>query len=151
MNGHDQRQLPPSSAITAVGVDHVRLSYHYLDSGDLEGYGSLLDENMQMKRPDAPPGRGRAEVLRGQVAANRSPLRHHIFKIVADGDSVVAMGHLTARADRRGEPAAGPSDCFPADPSEGLAFVDVFTLSDEGMLLGCRRFYYTAPGAPHPQ
>ncbi|MER7763764.1 nuclear transport factor 2 family protein [Streptomyces sp. NPDC097619] len=101
----------PSRVVTDSGVDHVRLAYDYLDAGDLDGYGSLLD----------------AGALGAELEGPRPPgARHLITRIVADGDCVVAMG-LLAPQQRE--------------------FVDVFTLSAEGMLRGCRR-YYAGAGLP---
>ncbi|KQX54739.1 hypothetical protein ASE09_32240 [Streptomyces sp. Root66D1] len=108
--------------VTAAGVDHVRLAYHYLDDGDVDGFGSLLHEDVELRRPDAPPGQGRAEVLRMHREGLVPPARHTLDRIVAEGDSVVVMGRV-------GE----------------LPFVDVFTLSPEAMLRGCRRYYHVAP------
>jgi hypothetical protein len=125
----------PSAAATAAGVDHVRLSYHYLDEGDVDAYGSLFDEGAQVSRPDIPHGHGRAQLLElhADIAGPRTT-RHHIYKIIAEGDSVAVMGHL------------GPSLTCPQgeDPSH-IDFADFFTLSDEGMLLGYRRFYFVSP------
>ncbi|MEU6024676.1 nuclear transport factor 2 family protein [Micromonospora sp. NPDC047134] len=116
------------SAATAVGVDHVRLSYHYLNIGDIDGYGSLLDENVQVQRPDMAHGSGRNEVLRTHVRVAGPPSHHQIYKVIADGDGVAVTGRYTDLPGKRGQD-----------------FVDVFTLTDEGMLLGYRRFYYVAP------
>jgi hypothetical protein len=127
----------PSAAATAAGVDHVRLSYHYLDEGDVDAYGSLFDEHAQVSRPDAPHRRGRRQLLElhADIAGPRT--RHHIYKIIADGDSVAVMGHL------------GPSLACPLNEDPGdIDFADFFTLSDEGMLLGYRRFYFVSPSQP---
>jgi hypothetical protein len=117
-----------SAVATAAGVDHVRLSYHYLDIGDIDAYGSLLDEHVQVRRPDLAQGRGRAEVLRTHAQVAGPPARHQIFKVIAEGDGVAVTGRYTR--------PAGKTD---------LDFVDVFTLTDEGMLLGYRRFYFVTP------
>jgi ketosteroid isomerase-like protein len=134
MSSHDSGRTLPSAAVTAAGVDHVRLSYHYLDAGDIDGYGSLLDEDAQVRRPDTPSGHGRAEVLRVHAGVAGPPARHHLYKVVADDDSVVVLGCLTGAPDLPAEQAA-----------DGVEFVDFFTLSDQGMLLGYRRFYFVAP------
>ncbi|WDZ83443.1 nuclear transport factor 2 family protein [Micromonospora cathayae] len=123
-----------SAAVTAAGVDHVRLSYHYLDIGDIDAYGSLLDEHVQVRRPDLALGCGRAEVLRTHAQVAGPPSRHQIYKVIADGDAVAVTGRWTAPSTGR------------RDHRDGVDFVDVFTLTDEGMLLGYRRFYYLAPG-----
>ncbi|GHB58679.1 hypothetical protein GCM10010347_31130 [Streptomyces cirratus] len=109
MNSRHAGRVPPSPVVTDSGVDHVRLAYHYLDSGDLDGYGSLLHAGLL----------GVAELERPALGA-----RHHITRIVADGDCVVAMGRLAPQQRE---------------------FVDVFTLSAEGMLRACRRYYAGPP------
>lgn len=113
MNSRYAGRLTPSRVVTDSGVDHVRLAYHYLDAGDLDGYGSLLHAG-------TPLG---ADLERSGSAGAR---RHHITRIVAEGDCVIAMGRLAPQQRE---------------------FVDVFTLSAEGMLRGCRR-YYPAPAPP---
>ncbi|MGW5398860.1 nuclear transport factor 2 family protein [Streptomyces sp. NPDC003952] len=109
MTSRYPRRIPPSPVITDSGVDHVRLAYHYLDSGDLDGYGSLLHAGSLGAELEAARGAG---------------ARHHITRIVAEGDCVVAMGRLAPQQ---------------------RDFVDVFTLSDEGMLRACRRYYSARP------
>lgn len=131
---HQIRRPAPSRAVTASGVEHIRLSYDYLERDDIDGYGSLLDENVVLDRPDAPPGRGRAAVTRMLMDRVVPRARHAIDRIVADGDQVVVVGSLSQ------EP--GPT----TRAVEQIAFVDVFTLSDTGMLLGCRRYYFSPPG-----
>ncbi|WP_327250862.1 nuclear transport factor 2 family protein [Streptomyces sp. NBC_01244] len=109
MTSRHPRRIPPSPVITDSGVDHVRLAYHYLDCGDVDGYGSLLHAGSLGPDLEAPCGDG---------------ARHHITRIVAEGDCVVAMGRIAPQQ---------------------RDFVDVFTLSDEGMLRACRRYYSTQP------
>ncbi|WP_369198703.1 nuclear transport factor 2 family protein [Streptomyces djakartensis] len=104
------RRPGTSRVITDSGVDHVRLAYDYLDAGDIDGYGSLLDAGAlgaELERP-RPPG-----------------ARHLITRIVADGTCVVAMGRLTPQQRE---------------------FVDVFTLSAQGMLRTCHRYYAATDG-----
>lgn len=99
------RRLTPSRVVTDSGVDHVRLAYDYLDAGDLDGYGSLLD----------------AGALGAELERPRpSGARHLISRIVADGDCVVVVGRLAPQQRE---------------------FVDVFTLSAQGMLRSCHRYY----------
>jgi ketosteroid isomerase-like protein len=134
VTSHGNRRPPPSSAITAVGVDHVQLSYHYLDTGDIDGYGSLLHENAHVERPDAERRRGRAEVLRLHTEIAGPPGRHRIHKIIANGDSIAAVGHFS-----------GPPPTPHSDAELDVDFVDVFELSDDGLLMGYRRFYFVPP------
>ncbi|MDX3852321.1 nuclear transport factor 2 family protein [Streptomyces sp. AK02-01A] len=134
MSSLPHRCSPPSPAVTAAGIDHVRLMYHYLDTGDIDAIGSLLDENAQVKRPDVPYGHGREEVVRLHAEIVGPTDNHHIYKIIADGYCVVATGRFTESGSSREE--QGPREA---------EFADFFTLTDEGMLLGYRRFYFVAP------
>ncbi|MHC3455307.1 nuclear transport factor 2 family protein [Streptomyces prasinus] len=135
MTTRDMTGAPVSGAVTAAGVDHVRLSYHYLDIGDIDGYASLLADDVHVARPDAPHRTGREAVLSLHQDATIGPGTHRIDGIVADGRSVVVTGLLT------------PLTAADADDGSGdLEFVDWFTLSDDGMLCGYRRYYFTAPG-----
>jgi ketosteroid isomerase-like protein len=123
----------PSSATTAFAVAHVRLSYEYLDAGDLDGYASLLHEHVQVKRPDAPDAHGRPEVLRLMAPLSGPPGKHHLYKVIADGDCVAALGRFSLRTP------SCPQDTVDVD------FADFVIVSDEALLLGVRRFYYASP------
>ena len=136
MSGEDRRPARRGSPVTAVGVDHVRLAYHYLDTGDIDAYGSLLDENALMCRPDGATCRGRSEILEMQATLAGPPVKHHIYKIIAADDAVAVTGRCNPRPARGG--AAGAE----------VEFADIFTLTDEGLLLGCRRYYFVAPPPP---
>jgi ketosteroid isomerase-like protein len=127
MFSEDRDRSRPAAPVTAAGVDHVRLSYHYLDNGDLDAYGSLLDENAQLSRPDGPPGHGREQILEHQAELAWSAAEHHIYKIIAAGDAVAVMGRVRAGRAR------------------DVEFADFFTLTDKGLLLTCRRYYFAAP------
>ncbi|MFI9005980.1 nuclear transport factor 2 family protein [Actinosynnema sp. NPDC053489] len=121
----ERRLPPPSDAVTAVGVDHVRLSYLYADEGDLEGLESLLHEQPQFRAvgPLSPPPR--SEVLE-VLAPTRGPRgTHRLLRVIADGDCIAAVGRFTAA------------------PATEVEFADIFTIADDGLLLGCRRFYST--------
>jgi ketosteroid isomerase-like protein len=114
----------PSSELTKAGADHVRLAYHYIDRGDFDGYASVLHEDVQLHglADHTAHGRSAAALL---VRGQRHPQGHHtLYKLVADGDSVVAVGSYD-----------GPAP---------VEFADVFTLADDGLLLSHRRFL--APG-----
>jgi ketosteroid isomerase-like protein len=133
MTARDERRLPPSAAVTSAGLDHVRLSYLYLDSSDIDAYGSLLDDDVRVTRPDSPPCQGRREVLTMYRRLAGPHERHEIYKTVADGDCVAVMGRVVRpRSGTDGE-------------KQYVEFADFFTLSDEGMLLGCRRYYFAPP------
>ena len=129
--------LPPSAMVTAAAVDHVRLSYLYLDEGNLDAFGSLLDDDVQVRHPGAPEAHGRTEVLDLMPTLTG---HHELHKVIASGDCVAAMGHFT-----------GPAGFPYPDEHLDLDFVDVFTISDKGLLLGKRRYYYSAPGHRLPR
>lgn len=56
MNSRYAGRLTPSRVVTDSGVDHVRLAYHYLDTGDLDGYGSLLHAGLSLGADLERPG-----------------------------------------------------------------------------------------------
>ncbi|MFJ5548072.1 nuclear transport factor 2 family protein [Streptomyces sp. NPDC093225] len=119
---------PPSRVVTDSGVDHVRLAYHYLDTGDLDGYGSLLDPDVfdgGTGDPDVDVDADAEALAAGLERPGPPGVRHQITRIMAEGDCVVAIGRVAPQQ---------------------RDFVDVFTLSAEGMLRGRRRYY--APSAP---
>ncbi|MEO5878286.1 MAG: nuclear transport factor 2 family protein [Streptosporangiaceae bacterium] len=115
-----------SAAATGAGIDHVRLSYEYLDEGDLDAYGSLFDEHALVSHPAVPCVSGRRQVLDLHAELAGPPARHHIYKIIAEGGAVAVVGRFTR-------------------PPREIDFADFFTLSDDGLLLGYRRFYFTPP------
>lgn len=137
MNSDNFQPLSPTPALTAAGVKHVMLTYHYRDVGDIEGYASLLDKDVAFEQPSAPYRRGRAEVLRAHTAMVTPYSRHELVKVVAEGDTVVVIGRVVM---------SGPGS--DARPCREKDFADVFTLSDKGLVLGCRRYYSEAPPEP---
>lgn len=114
----------PHSTRTGIGIDHIRLSYHYLDAGAMEEYGSLLTDTAQLRRPGSPPAYGRGQVVRLQAATLAGSGRHTLSRVFGEGDDITVVGRYT------------PLD----NPAAGTDFVDVFTLSDEALILGQRRF-----------
>jgi hypothetical protein len=114
----------PHSTRTGIGIDHIRLSYHYLDAGDLEDYGSLLADTARLRHPGASPAHGRGQVLRLQAATLAGSGRHTLFRVYGEGDDITVVGRYTPLAA----------------PAASTDFVDVFTLSDEALILEQRRF-----------
>lgn len=106
-----------------IGVDHVRLAYHYLDAGDSDGYASLVDENAVLTHPARGTARGPDEVAALVFACLDGQGPHRPERIVARESTVVVTGRAEGAASgRRG-------------------FVDVFTLGVYGLLLTWRRFH----------
>jgi len=129
-----RRGQPEVPDIASAAVDHVRLGYYYLDIGDIDGYGSLFDEQVVLRYPGVGPVRGRDEVERFEQRRRAAgPVRHTVTDIVSSGRLVVAFG----RVDRR-----------PVDPTSdavtSVDFVDVFTVSDDGLISKRRRYLDTA-------
>ncbi|MFE0778320.1 nuclear transport factor 2 family protein [Streptomyces sp. NPDC058861] len=132
MNRHDDTTLGlPGQVdlVTAAGVDHVRLVYDYLDAGDLDSCASLLHDGVVFELPGMPPVRGRTAVLRARLGHIPPRGRHEIDRLVAQNRSVVAAGRCV-------DPDAGGRE---------LHFVDFFSITDDGMVLACTRYYHVAP------
>jgi ketosteroid isomerase-like protein len=127
------RRHVTSRAVTACGVEHVRLSYAYLECDDIDGYSSLLDDDVILDRPGTPLGRGRAEVVRMLLDRVIPRAWHALDQIIADGDRVAVIGRLSQDSG------------ITTGAVKRAAFVDVFTLSETGMLRGCRRYYFSPP------
>ncbi|GAA2267475.1 hypothetical protein GCM10010415_35750 [Streptomyces atrovirens] len=120
--------LRPTTLVTAVGAEHVRLMYHYLDRGDLDACGSLLDEQVRFELPGRAAVHGRNAVHRVRRALLRDGLPHHIERLVVRGASVVAVGRHAPLGQR-----------------EPIRFVDVLTLSPHAMVRSCTRSHRTPP------
>jgi ketosteroid isomerase-like protein len=133
MQSDEAERRRPSAAILAAGIDHVRLLYHYIDTWDMDGYGSLLDDDVRLWSPGAPVGRGRAEVIGLQQGLAGPPARHETHEIIASGDKVAVVGrHIRPARDR-------------SEPPETVEFADFFTLTEDAMLLTHHRYYFIAP------
>jgi len=103
--GHEPNARPGtqlSDVAVHAAIDHVRLSYIYLDAGDADGYASLFEHGSELEEPPT------FVVTRG---------RHLVEELMADGDRIVAVGHVDAGAQR--------------SPVE---FADVFIASATGLL-----------------
>ncbi len=116
-----------SSAVAAAGLDHVRLSYHYLDRGDLDGYASLLDPGVVLDEPGHERVRGQGAVA--ELRRSRGHGEHDVHDVFAAGGRVAAVGRFTGGSDVRA----------------GVDFADIFTLSGHGLLVTQRRYYFVHP------
>ncbi|MCX4816904.1 nuclear transport factor 2 family protein [Streptomyces sp. NBC_01239] len=143
MNSDKFRMPQAGSKVTAAGVRHVMLTYHYLDIGDIDGYASLTEQNVTLDHPGAPPYRGRDAVLSAHAAQATLLRRHELDTVVADEGRVVVLGRVVRQAPGTARGAAYDVD-----------FADVFTLSGQTLVRECRRYYYAPPsnGLPtHPE
>lgn len=108
----------PSAGAVALGIDHVRLSYHYLDIEDLDGYGSLFTADAVLHYPGIAPIRGRRAIERFRAA--RPNRRHTLHRVTVTHGEVVTVGDITTTGPNGGR--------------TNTAFVDSFTLSDYGLI-----------------
>ncbi|MEV6948656.1 nuclear transport factor 2 family protein [Streptomyces sp. NPDC051172] len=132
MRFEPKRQSPLSTGLAAAGVDHVRLQYEYLVAHDLDGYLSLLDQDMTVHGPGGPEGRGRDEVeeLRRRQLRGSS-MACVVSDVFASGTKVAAVGRYTGDA-LHGRPV-------------DAEFCAVFTLSANGLLLSEKTYYCVEP------
>jgi ketosteroid isomerase-like protein len=122
------RTSPPCSAVTAAGIDHVCLSYRYLDLGDIDGYLSLLDADMSLLLPSRQEIRGRERIGEFQAQPEQHTGEHMIHGVIGSGDRVVAEGRYVSRST-----------------GESVDFTEVFLLSEEGLLRSQKRYYFVEP------
>lgn len=117
--------MSADAGVTAMGIDHVRLSYLYLDQGDLDGYGSLFAADARIVRPGE-------RVVRAQVESGHAGLsvgKHVVEEVFGVDDRVTVTGRLTHRATGR-----------------EVGFADVFALSEHGLLRFQKTYFFIAPG-----
>jgi hypothetical protein len=121
-------RVPPNSLVTAAGIDHVWLSYLYLDQRDIDGYLSLLHADMALLLPREQKIRGRDQVGAFHAERERPAGEHLIHNVIGSGDRVVAEGRYVSRV-----------------PVKGVDFTEVFRLSREGLLRSRKRYYFVEP------
>jgi hypothetical protein len=119
--------IPFTAALTALGVDHIRLAYHYADTCDIDGYGSLLDPDAEIDAPGFLHGRDRTGVLDCAAQLVTGQNRHHVHDIIADRHRVAVVGTAYTRHQQA--------------PVE---FADVFALSRNALILRQRRYLNVA-------
>jgi hypothetical protein len=117
---------PPGELVARVGVEHVRLSYEYLDRHDIDGYGSLFDADAVLRSPVAGVVRGRAEIESYQAKRPTDAGRHVLDGVFGSAGRVFVVGRLTG-------------------PGRQVEFLDLFTLTEHGMLLSQKSYFFAAP------
>ena len=118
---------PPGDVVTTVGVEHVRLSYEYLDRRDLDGYGSLFDAEAELRSPVVGVVRGRAEIESYQAERAVDGGQHVVEEVFSAPGRVVVVGRVTG-------------------PGREVEFVDLFTLTEHGLVRSQKSFFFTTPG-----
>jgi ketosteroid isomerase-like protein len=118
-----------SAVVAGVGVEHVRLSYDYLDRGDIDGFGSLLAPDAVLLRPGGRAVRGRAAIERWLASsAAGTPGTSTVFAVFATAGNVIAVGHHT------GHDADGHL--------RDVEFTDIFTIAPDGLLRTLKRYFF---------
>lgn len=130
--GRESMARSSTRGLAAAGVDHAWLSYHYLDSDDIDGYASLLDDDTVVRRPGTPALRGRDAVERFHGSVGRPRTVHTVQDVFAAADRVVATGHV--------------SDGAFLD----VDFADIFTLSENGLFVAKVTYFFTTPSWEKP-
>ncbi|GHC84234.1 hypothetical protein GCM10007079_26030 [Nocardiopsis terrae] len=109
-------------------MEHVLLSYLYLDERDLDGYASLLDSESGFCATD--PDRARAPEAAAAFVFEQCVEhgRSHPERVISSGADVIVTGTLTPHSPD-------------ASRSRAEFFADFFTISEHGLLCTWRRFY----------
>jgi ketosteroid isomerase-like protein len=123
-----------STGYTAAAIDHARLSYEYLDAGEIDAYGSLFAEDVVLRWPGRPALRGRPALERFRADQTRS-CRHAVTNVFGAGRNVAAQGRLTIG------PHAGR-------PVLEIEFVDIYTVSDDGLFVAQQTYLFLPPPDP---
>jgi len=118
--------------LTAMTVDHIRLSYGYLDARNLDALGSLYAADVVRLLPGLDPIVGRDTLIdfyREQFARYGS--RHTVDEVIAAGRRMSVRGRVTVLW----------CDAEPID----IVFVDLFGVGGDGLLTAQQTFYFVAP------
>ncbi|GAA1298499.1 nuclear transport factor 2 family protein [Saccharothrix xinjiangensis] len=121
-----QGRHQPGVAVTAVGVEHVRLSYEYLDQRDIDGYASLFDADAVLQRPGEREVRGRDEIEAYQARRQHRSATHVVDEVIAAEGRVAVVGRLVGAGVETG-------------------FADIFAIGEHGLLCSKRTFFFIAP------
>ena len=122
---------PTSAAIAAIGLDHTRLSYAYLNSGDIDGYASLFHADVVVRRPDSTTIHGRDALEHAQACGNgRQPGRYVVYTLFASERRVAATGRYEIAAT-----------------GETVEFADIFTIAESGLILAQSTYFFVPPAA----
>jgi ketosteroid isomerase-like protein len=109
--------------VASIAADHVRLCYHYLDTGDVDGYCSLFEEDAILECPGSWPIRGRRAMERAerrrQAVVSR---RHSMARLAVVGELVLVGGRVEWRRRPDG------------DQVLLFDFVDLFVVCQEGLI-----------------
>lgn len=116
------------STVTETGIDHVRLSYLYLNEGDIDGYLSLLDRKISLHLPRGREIIGREQVGSFRARAGRLSGEHVIQHVIGNGDRIIAEGSFVSHST-----------------GAGVDFTEVFRLSPDGLLRSQKRYYFVEP------
>jgi SnoaL-like domain len=125
----DRVPRAPSAAITAVGIDHIRLHYLYLDNGDVDGYLSLLAMDAVLRLPGRPQLCGLEQIGAYRAAHGRAMGEHVLYDVFGSDDHLVAEGRLHLGGVGR-----------------DMEFSETFRLNDDGLLRSQKIYFFVEPG-----
>jgi ketosteroid isomerase-like protein len=117
-----------SGGFAAAALDHARLSYHYLDTGDTDGFASLFEADAVLRSPGMPPARGRDELERRVAGSRRS--EHTLHRVFASGNQIATIGRFSGQTPSR---------------DVDVEFADIFTVSENGLLVSKATYFFTSP------
>ena len=115
--------------VVAVAVDHVRLSYEYLDARNVDALGSLYAEDMVRLLPGREPVVGRQQLekfLLRQFRLHES--RHRVDEVIATGGRASVRGQVTGR--------------LYGGEQFDVTFVDLFGFGGDGLLTAQQTLYF---------
>ncbi|GAA1713217.1 nuclear transport factor 2 family protein [Kribbella yunnanensis] len=115
-----------SAGAIAMGIENIRLAYHYCDVGDLEGYASLLEADVEVDADGLLRGRGRDQVVDRVAALEAGAVQHHPNYVIPCDNRVIVLGSVSTK-----------------DSPATHDIVDVFTLSGHALIVRQRRYVLT--------
>ncbi|MDR6594415.1 hypothetical protein ACFFSW_00260 [Saccharothrix longispora] len=104
------------------------MSYEYLDRRDLDGYGSLFEVPAESRSAEVDASHVRAESGSYRVGGGDGGCSHVLEQVFCCSGRVVVVGRVV-----RGE--------------RNVEFVDLFTLTEHGLLRSRKSYFFVEPGA----
>jgi hypothetical protein len=126
---HPSAARTGSAAVAAIGIDHARLTYAYLNNGDIDTYASLFDEAAVVRSPGRETIHGRAALEKAQAdSGDGARTRFVVQNVFASGNRVAATGRLT-----RDIVSCGYGD---------IEFADIFTIGESGLFVAQSTYFF---------
>ncbi|MGI5403447.1 nuclear transport factor 2 family protein [Streptomyces sp. CA-135486] len=107
-------------------VEHVYLSYAYLNARDYDAFASLLEDDVTVSVPDEVIAKGRAAVISTE---RRRRVSYSLEDLWAGQGRIVATGVFYRQADS----------------VQGVDFADIFTVSPRGLIASRKTYASVCP------